>query len=120
MISDEVYAHMSFGNKPFVPMGVFGSIAPVLTLGSLSKKWCVPGWRLGWILTTDPDGILEKHGVCSNSLFFLPSIFMFEDLMMPMLISFYVEVEIFLQLRRITSIHFFGYHTFFLSRLWRA
>lgn len=66
VISDEVYAHMSFGNKPFVPMGVFGSIAPVLTLGSLSKKWCVPGWRLGWILTTDPNGILEKHGIMES------------------------------------------------------
>ncbi|XP_038902719.1 tyrosine aminotransferase-like [Benincasa hispida] len=66
VISDEVYAHMAFGNKPFVPMGVFGSIAPVLTLGSLSKKWSVPGWRLGWILITDPNGILEKHGIIEN------------------------------------------------------
>ena len=70
MISDEVYAHMVFGKKPFVPMGEFGSIAPVLTLGSLSKKWSVPGWRLGWILTTDPNGILKKHGVCQILFFY--------------------------------------------------
>ncbi|XP_022970833.1 tyrosine aminotransferase-like [Cucurbita maxima] len=66
VISDEVYAHMVFGKKPFVPMGEFGSIAPVLTLGSLSKKWSVPGWRLGWILTTDPNGILKKHGILES------------------------------------------------------
>ncbi|KAA0062158.1 hypothetical protein IC582_026054 [Cucumis melo] len=66
VIADEVYAHMAFGHKPFVPMGVFGSIAPVLTLGSLSKKWSVPGWRLGWILVTDPNGILEKNGIIEN------------------------------------------------------
>ncbi|XP_022149591.1 tyrosine aminotransferase-like [Momordica charantia] len=66
LISDEVYAHMAFGTKPFVPMGEFGSIVPVLTLGSLSKRWIVPGWRLGWILTTDPNGILEKHGIVES------------------------------------------------------
>lgn len=38
-----------------MPMGVFGSIVPVLTLGSLSKRWIVPGWRLGWFVITDPS-----------------------------------------------------------------
>uniref|UniRef100_A0A1J3DWX4 Putative aminotransferase TAT2 n=1 Tax=Noccaea caerulescens TaxID=107243 RepID=A0A1J3DWX4_NOCCA len=56
VIADEVYGHLAFGSKPFVPMGVFGSIVPVLTLGSLSKRWIVPGWRLGWFVTTDPSG----------------------------------------------------------------
>ncbi|KAL1206595.1 putative aminotransferase TAT2 [Cardamine amara subsp. amara] len=56
VIADEVYGHLAFGSKPFVPMGVFGSIVPVFTLGSLSKRWMVPGWRLGWFVTTDPSG----------------------------------------------------------------
>ncbi|KZV36394.1 hypothetical protein F511_03835 [Dorcoceras hygrometricum] len=60
VIADEVYGHLAFGANPFVPMGVFGSIAPVLTLGSLSKRWLVPGWRLGWLVTNDPDGILKS------------------------------------------------------------
>ncbi|KVI04290.1 Aminotransferase, class I/classII [Cynara cardunculus var. scolymus] len=42
VIADEVYAHQVFGEKPFIPMGVFGDIAPVVTLGSLSKRWVVP------------------------------------------------------------------------------
>ncbi|EEF39128.1 probable aminotransferase TAT2 [Ricinus communis] len=60
VIADEVYGHLAIGNNPFVPMGVFGSIVPILTLGSLSKRWIVPGWRLGWFVTTDPSGILRK------------------------------------------------------------
>lgn len=55
VIADEVYGHLAFGGNPFVPMGVFGSIVPVLTLGSLSKRWIVPGWRLGWFVITDPS-----------------------------------------------------------------
>ncbi|KAK8568511.1 hypothetical protein V6N12_007060 [Hibiscus sabdariffa] len=58
VIADEVYSHLTFGSTPFVPMGVFGSIAPVLSLGSISKRWVVPGW----LATTDPNGILEKTG----------------------------------------------------------
>nr|POE49627.1 tyrosine aminotransferase [Quercus suber] len=60
VVADEVYHHLTFGTNPFVPMGVFGSIVPILTLGSISKRWLVPGWRLGWLVTSDPNGILRK------------------------------------------------------------
>ncbi|XP_062105946.1 tyrosine aminotransferase-like [Humulus lupulus] len=63
VVADEVYAHICFGSTPFVPMGVYASVAPVLTLGSISKRLCVPGWRLGWIVTNDPHGILKKSGL---------------------------------------------------------
>lgn len=63
VIADEVYGHLAFGANPFVPMGIFGSIAPVLTLGSLSKRWLVPGWRLGWLVINDPDGCLMSPKV---------------------------------------------------------
>ncbi|KAK6241716.1 hypothetical protein SCA6_007105 [Theobroma cacao] len=62
VIADEVYGHLTFGSTPFVPMAVFGSIVPVLTLGSISKRWIVPGWRLGWLVTSDANGILRKSG----------------------------------------------------------
>ncbi|PON74835.1 Tyrosine/nicotianamine aminotransferase [Trema orientale] len=68
VVTDEVYEHLTFGSAEFVPMGVYGSIVPVVTLGSISKRWCVPGWRLGWLVTNDPNGILKKSGVSSFSL----------------------------------------------------
>ncbi|XP_025012892.1 nicotianamine aminotransferase 1 isoform X2 [Ricinus communis] len=66
VIADEVYAHLTFGSTPFVPMGVFGSVVPVLTLGSISKRWIVPGWRLGWLVLSDPKGILQETGVVDS------------------------------------------------------
>ncbi|CAI9112367.1 OLC1v1012813C1 [Oldenlandia corymbosa var. corymbosa] len=56
IIADEVYGHLAFGANPFVPMGVFGSKVQVFTLGSLSKRWLVPGWCLGWLVMNDPSG----------------------------------------------------------------
>ncbi|PSS05692.1 Tyrosine aminotransferase [Actinidia chinensis var. chinensis] len=63
VIADEVYDHLAFGNTPFVPMREFAATVPVLTLGSISKRWNVPGWRLGWIVTCDPNGILQNSGI---------------------------------------------------------
>ncbi|KAL3821451.1 hypothetical protein ACJIZ3_007356 [Penstemon smallii] len=71
VIADEVYDHLTFGSSPFVPMGVFGSIVPVVTVGSISKRWIVPGWRLGWLVTNDPHGILIKQGVVASIMGFL-------------------------------------------------
>ncbi|CAE6007490.1 unnamed protein product [Arabidopsis arenosa] len=63
VISDEVYDRVVYGDMPFIPMGKFASIAPVITLGSISKGWVAPGWRVGWIAMNDPNGIFISTGV---------------------------------------------------------
>lgn len=73
LIADEVYSRSTFGGTPFVPMGVFGHIVPILTLGSLSKGWIVPGWRLGWVAMTDPKAILKETKVIFEFTIFLLS-----------------------------------------------
>ncbi|CAN6237954.1 unnamed protein product [Urochloa humidicola] len=71
VIADEVYGNLVFGDTPFIPMGVFGHIAPVLSIGSLSKRWIVPGWRLGWVAVCDPKKILKETKILTSITNFL-------------------------------------------------
>ncbi|VAH08294.1 unnamed protein product [Triticum turgidum subsp. durum] len=66
VIADEVYGKLVLGSAPFIPMGVFGHITPVLSIGSLSKSWIVPGWRLGWVAVYDPRKILEETKISAS------------------------------------------------------
>ncbi|KAF3601856.1 hypothetical protein F2Q69_00033336 [Brassica cretica] len=66
VIADEVCRETIYGDNPFVPMGKFSLIAPVITLGSISKGWIVPGWRIGWIALNDPRGLLKSTGVAKS------------------------------------------------------
>ncbi|CAN8257515.1 unnamed protein product [Cochlearia groenlandica] len=66
VIADEVYDQTTFGDNPFVPMGKFASIVPVITLGGISKGWVVPGWKIGWIAMNDPEGIFESTKVLQS------------------------------------------------------
>ncbi|XP_019087907.1 PREDICTED: cystine lyase CORI3-like [Camelina sativa] len=65
VVSDEVFRWTVFGNKPFVPMAKFSSIVPVISLGSLSKGWSVPGWRTGWLALHDLDGAFQSKKITS-------------------------------------------------------
>mmetsp|Transcript_27846 Transcript_27846/g.38495 ORF Transcript_27846/g.38495 Transcript_27846/m.38495 type:complete len:477 (-) Transcript_27846:183-1613(-) len=62
IISDEVYEGMVFKGEEFVSVAEVSKNVPVLTVGSISKRCLVPGWRCGWIVAHDRQGILSESG----------------------------------------------------------
>ncbi|VVA99918.1 unnamed protein product [Arabis nemorensis] len=66
VIADEVYKDIVFGDKPFVSMAEFAEIVPVMMLGAISKRWFVPGWRFGWMVTLDPHNIMKDSGLVGS------------------------------------------------------
>jgi len=64
IIADEVYEDISFGDRcNYLPLASVSKTVPILAVGSLSKRWLVPGWRLGWLLVHDRNDILKNGGI---------------------------------------------------------
>ena len=64
VIADEVYADIVWAEgASFVPMAALSDDVPVLSIGALSKRWLVPGWRCGWLLVHDRKHQLAKAGI---------------------------------------------------------
>mmetsp|Transcript_24237 Transcript_24237/g.43107 ORF Transcript_24237/g.43107 Transcript_24237/m.43107 type:complete len:407 (-) Transcript_24237:19-1239(-) len=59
VLADEVYEKMVF-SKPFVSCAELCEEVPVIVVGSLSKRWLVPGWRLGWSIVFDKLGVMGE------------------------------------------------------------
>ena len=65
IISDETYAEMVFTGQRFYSVASVTTDVPTLVCGGVSKRFLVPGWRLGWILIHDPIEAF-KNEVCYN------------------------------------------------------
>jgi len=65
IIADEIYEHFVFNGseKQYVPLAKLSTNVPILSCGGLTKRYLVPGWRLGWITLHDRNDILEKSGI---------------------------------------------------------
>lgn len=60
ILADEIYAYSVFKGETFHPMASLTSTVPVLACGAISKRWLVPGWRLGWILIHDRNNAMDE------------------------------------------------------------
>ncbi|CAG2120499.1 unnamed protein product, partial [Medioppia subpectinata] len=62
IIADEIYEDLVFPGNHFYPIASLTTEIPVLSCGGTTKKFLIPGWRMGWIL------IHDKHSRFGNQL----------------------------------------------------
>ncbi len=68
LLSDEIYHGLSYGPACHSAL----EFSPgVIIINSFSKYFCMPGWRLGWMVV--PLGIAEKIQNIGENLFLTPS-----------------------------------------------
>ncbi|XP_062501524.1 tyrosine aminotransferase-like [Corticium candelabrum] len=61
IIADEVYGGMVFADIEYKSFGALSTDVPILSCGSLAKRYLVPGWRLGWIVLYDSVTALSSE-----------------------------------------------------------
>ncbi|XP_015908737.1 tyrosine aminotransferase [Parasteatoda tepidariorum] len=57
IIADEIYEHFVFPGEEFYPIASMSLSVPILTCSGLTKRFLVPGWRMGWILIHDRNEV---------------------------------------------------------------
>ncbi|EGG20996.1 tyrosine transaminase [Cavenderia fasciculata] len=60
IISDEIYAGMTWGGAEFIPIASLTTVVPVLSIGGIAKRFLVPGWRVGWIAIHDRNNVFDQ------------------------------------------------------------
>ncbi len=61
IIADEIYDHFVFPGSSYIPIASLTTTVPVLSCGGLTKRFLVPGWRLGWITIHDRNNIFGQE-----------------------------------------------------------
>ncbi|KAK2170498.1 hypothetical protein NP493_1149g00075 [Ridgeia piscesae] len=61
VIADEIYAHFVFPGHEYISMASQTTTVPILACGGLTKRFLVPGWRMGWVTIHDRHGVFEKE-----------------------------------------------------------
>eukprot|EP00347_Sterkiella_histriomuscorum_P004567 403359972 len=61
IISDEVYYGLAYDHEvEFHSMGNLSKEVPVICVSSISKIYCLPGWRLGWSIAYNHHGYFDN------------------------------------------------------------
>lgn len=68
VISDEIYHHVTYGEKAHCALQF---TREAIVLGSFSKYFLLPGWRLGWAIV--PEAMMRTYELLMQSFFVSPS-----------------------------------------------
>lgn len=60
IIADEIYEHFVFPGTEYHSISSLSKNVPVLSCGGLTKRFLVPGWRLGWIIIHDRNDTFKE------------------------------------------------------------
>ncbi|KAL7027263.1 hypothetical protein ACKWTF_005384 [Chironomus riparius] len=60
IVADEIYEHFVFPGIEYHSISSLSKNVPVLTCSGLSKRFLVPGIRMGWIIVHDRNGVLDE------------------------------------------------------------
>ncbi|XP_045511488.1 tyrosine aminotransferase [Colias croceus] len=61
IIADEIYEHFAFSGHKFHAISSLSKDVPILTCSGLTKRFLVPGWRMGWVIIHDRHNIFGKE-----------------------------------------------------------
>jgi len=72
LIADESYGHLNWSDEEITNFRSLNSLdtpVPIITVGGILEQYLVPGWRLGWIIVSDPGGVMNecKQGITNMS-----------------------------------------------------
>uniref|UniRef100_A0A182Q5B3 Tyrosine aminotransferase n=1 Tax=Anopheles farauti TaxID=69004 RepID=A0A182Q5B3_9DIPT len=75
IIADEIYEHFVFPGHEFHAVSSLSNRVPVLSCGGLTKRFLVPGWRMGWIIVHDRNEVFGevRRGLANLSVRILGS-----------------------------------------------
>ncbi|WP_232627034.1 aminotransferase class I/II-fold pyridoxal phosphate-dependent enzyme [Streptomyces alfalfae] len=68
LLADEIYADFLYDGIRHIPLATCAPDVPCLTLGGLSKRSRIPGYRMGWLALTGPRGPASDYVTALDSL----------------------------------------------------
>lgn len=69
IIADEIYGDLVYNGAKFYPMASLSPKVPIIVCDGISKRYMVPGWRMGWLIIHNRYDVLTdvKRGILSMS-----------------------------------------------------
>jgi alanine-synthesizing transaminase len=60
VMADEIYDKLIFDSE-FTNMASIAGDVPTISFNGLSKSYLVPGWRMGWMIFHNPNGMMTEY-----------------------------------------------------------